>query len=429
VVRADRSPKPHYVEMKRVYQWIGMEAGDLASGTVKFKNKYQFIDLSGFVASWTLSENGKQIKQGDLKLPNLAPGKEGEVKIPCDVSKPKPGAVYHLRISIALNHDELWAKKGYELAAAQFELPVNAPKAETTKGGTIALTDTDKEVVVTGKDFRVVLDKNTGALSRLEKGGVNLLAENGGPRLHMWRAAHRNDDGWADREWNDAGLKDLKYQVLSVKAEKTADGVNITADTKADGKNGFSVSHIATYKVSGNGEITVDNKVNFTGKEVNLARMGVRFLLDKNLDRFDYLGRGPMENYGDRKRGSDVGLYGSSVLEQMTPYEKPMECGNHEDVRWAAVTGKGMPGLLAQAPDAPMQAAALPYTDEQMNPVQYKIDLPARTVTALCFSAKTLGVGSNGCGPRPMNQYLVKSKAAEFSYKLQLLAKGENPGK
>jgi beta-galactosidase len=113
----------------------------------------------------------------------------------------------------------------------------------------------------------------------------------------------------------------------------------------------------------------------------------------------------------------------------MTPYEKPMECGNHEDVRWAAITGKSMPGLLAQAADAPMQAGALPYTDEQITPVEYKIDLPAQTVTAFCFSAKTLGVGSNSCGPRPLNQYLVKSKAAEFSYTLQLLGKGEKVNK
>ncbi|HBF35135.1 TPA: glycoside hydrolase family 2 [Candidatus Sumerlaeota bacterium] len=431
VVRADRSPKPHYVEMKRVYQWIGIEAADLAAGTLKIKNKYQFIDLSSFSASWTLTENGKEIKKADLQLPALAPGKEAEVRIPCQVSSPKPGATYHLRVSVTQAQDTLWAKKGFEAAAAQFELPVTVAKAPVAKAAAVTLNQTDKEVVATGKGFSVVLDKDSGTLSRLEKDGVNLLATNGGPQLHFWRAPHRNDDMWLEKDWNAAGIKDLKYKVESIKAEQPdANTVRIAVQTKATGKGDFGVAYDAVYTVRGDGSVTVENKVNFTAqKEIALARIGVRMLLDKNLNQFDYFGRGPMENYSDRKRGSDVGMYSSSVTEQMTPYEKPMECGNHEDVRWAALTGKGMPGLFARAADAPMQTSALPYTDEQMNPVEYKIDLPAQTVTAFCFSAKTLGVGSNGCGPRPLEPYMVTSKSTTFTYELQLLGKGEKAGK
>ena len=98
-------------------------------------------------------------------------------------------------------------------------------------------------------------------------------------------------------------------------------------------------------------------------------------MLDKRLDRLDFLGRGPMENYADRKRGFDVGLYSTGVNEQYA-YEKPMERGNHEDIRWAALTGAGLPALLAQADGELLQVSALPHTDEQMTPVEYKIDLP-----------------------------------------------------
>jgi beta-galactosidase len=153
--------------------------------------------------------------------------------------------------------------------------------------------------------------------------------------------------------------------------------------------------------------------------------MGVRLLLDSKLDQFSYLGRGPMENYADRKRGFDVGLYSSSVKEQMTPYAKPMECGNHEDVRWAAVGGKNLPTLLAAADGGTMQVSALPYTDEVMNPIEYTVDLPASTSTVLTLAAKTLGVGSNGCGPRPLDQYIVWSDPMAFSYVLRLLPEGE----
>ena len=133
-----------------------------------------------------------------------------------------------------------------------------------------------------------------------------------------------------------------------------------------------------------------------------------------------------MENYADRKRGFDVGLYSTGVNEQYA-YEKPMEHGNHEDIRWAALSGAGLPGLLAQADGELLQVSALPHTDEQMTPVEYKIDLPKSEATVLCLCAKTLGVGSNGCGPRPLEPYIVWSQPAKFSYILRLLPAGQKP--
>jgi beta-galactosidase len=109
----------------------------------------------------------------------------------------------------------------------------------------------------------------------------------------------------------------------------------------------------------------------------------------------------------------------------MTPYAKPMECGNHEDVRWAALTGE-IPGLLAQAQGDFMQVSALPYRDEQMIPIEYSVDLPASTATVLTLAARTLGVGSGSCGPRPLDRYMVWSDATTFFYVLRLLPKNHN---
>jgi beta-galactosidase len=97
-----------------------------------------------------------------------------------------------------------------------------------------------------------------------------------------------------------------------------------------------------------------------------------------------------------------------------------MERGNHEEVRWAKLSGKDMPSLLIQSDEKLMQVAALPHTDEQMNPVEYKIDLPASTATVLSVSTKTLGVGSNSCGPQPLEQFKVAAENTQFSYTLIL---------
>jgi beta-galactosidase len=138
------------------------------------------------------------------------------------------------------------------------------------------------------------------------------------------------------------------------------------------------------------------------------------------MSSFNYFGRGPMENYADRKYGSDVGIYGSSVAQQLTPYEKPMECGNHEDIRWAALRSSAGATLMVSQVDKLLQVSALPYSDEEMEKTEYKIDLPASSGTVLCISTETLGVGSNSCGPRPMESCTVHSAPAKFSYELKL---------
>jgi beta-galactosidase len=105
----------------------------------------------------------------------------------------------------------------------------------------------------------------------------------------------------------------------------------------------------------------------------------------------------------------------------MTPYEKPMESGNHEDVRWANLRSADGLKLSVKADTSLMQVSALPYTDEEMVPVAYRVDLPESKSTVLMVSHKTLGVGSNGCGPRPLEQYRVYGKRTHFDYDINLL--------
>ena len=428
VVFSDRSPKPHYPEMKRVYQWIGLEADDLAAGTVKIKNKYQFIPLDRFEGAWTVSEDGTVIDRGSLAVGGIAPGAEKEIKVPFKAIMPKPGAEYFLRVSLALAKDELWAKAGYEVAAGQFKLPVGAPAPVEKAAGKhpVMVTQDAEQVTVSGEGFSVVFDKVHGSISRLVRDGVDILVKGGGPRLHLWRAMHRNDDKWAAGDWTRYGLTNLAGKVISFQAlQKDPLSATVSISVKFAGKSGFGMIHSARHVVNGDGSIVVDNGIVPEGKRIPLARLGVRLLLDRKLDRFTYLGRGPMENYSDRKRGSDVGLYSGTVKANMTPYAKPMECGNHEDVRWAALDGNGMPGLLVQADGGLLQAAALPYTDEVMDPIEYTVDLPESTSTVFCVGSAALGVGSASCGSPPLDEYKVWSDPATFSYVLRLLPENE----
>ncbi len=429
VVFSDRSPKPHYPEMKRVYQWISITADDLAAGKVKIKNRYAFINLDQFKGRWTLSEDGTVIDKGNLGKLDLAPGAEKIVSLDLRKFTPKPGAEYDLRVSFELANDQLWAKAGYEIAAQQLKLPSQIALVASDPAGmpAVHLENAGNQVTVAGKGFSVVFDKTTGMISQLVRDGENLLITGGGPKLNLWRAPHQKDDMWAYKDWHNSGLDNLQWSVTNFTATPVSEStVRVEATMKGVGKNGFSVIHSATYTVYGDGSIAVDNAVLPQGRKIPLARMGVRLQLDKSFDRFTYLGRGPMENYSDRKRGSDFGLYSSTVKEQMTPYAKPMENGNHEDVRWATLTGKNLPTLMVQSDGSDLQVSALPYTDEVMAPIEYSIDLPESTGTVVNVATHTLGVGSNGCGPRPLEPYMVWSTPESFSYVLRLLPAGKN---
>ena len=424
VVFSDRSPKPHYPEVRRVYQWIGFAPAYLNKKQIKIKNKYAFTNLNQFKGYWSISEDGKWMQGGTLPRLSLAPGKEIVLNMPIKNFTPKAGARYYLNVAMNLTKDTNWAKAGYEIARAQIEMPQAAPAPMLNMANMkpLQVNRNGDVVTVAGAGFDVAFNAKNGQMTRLARGGVNVLLPGGGPQLNLWRAPHRNDDMYAAGGWDRMGLRDLKTQVLNFETKQISPAeVCIQQTLQITGKNGFAVTHAINTMIFGDGSIKVDNAVMPQGPDIVLARVGVRMLLDKRLGNVDYLARGPMENYADRKRGSDIGRYTSTVVEQMTPYAKPMESGNHEDTRWLALRGVQMPTLLAQSEGEPLQFSTLPYTDEEMETPEYRVDLPPSNATVLNLSAKTLGVGSAGCGPRPMAYCLIKSNATAFSYGLRLL--------
>jgi beta-galactosidase len=227
---------------------------------------------------------------------------------------------------------------------------------------------------------------------------------------------------WADKGWVSADLREMKWSTQSVNAEQLSpSSVAITVALLAEGKNNFTVNHKVIYTILGDGSVRSENTFSSSNLKLVVGHIGVRMFLNKQFDQASYFGRGPLENYADRKRGFDVGIYASSVKDQMTPYEKPMDCGNHEDVRWAKVTTTSGTGIMAQSNNSLMQVSILPYSDEEMDNVEYRIDLPQSTATVFCINHLTLGVGSASCGPIPLPQYIVYAEPTSFTYILKLL--------
>jgi beta-galactosidase len=429
VVFSDRTLKPHYPELKRAYQWVSLTPIDLEHGKIGIRNRYAFTNLSKFVPHWMLSEDGVQIDEGTLAPIDVAPGASTELTLPIKVGSPKVGREYFVQLSFELAKPEIWAKAGYAVATEQFELPVasTASKMAAQSTGTLKLTQDDKGITVSGDRFTVVFDKSQGNISQITRDGKGILVQGGGPKLYLWRAPHRNDDVWASRSWDKYGINSLQTTVKDIKATQLSNSsVLVEATLVEQGQQGWSATHIAAYTIASDGSIAVKNNFVPSGERIPLARIGVRLMLNKNYDQLTYLGRGPMENYSDRDRGSDVGLYSSSVKDQLTPYPKPMEAGNHEDTRWAALGGDKLPTFMAVSDGKPLQVSALPLSDEQLDGAAHSVDLPPSTATVVTLDTRTLGVGSNSCGPKPLPQYVIWSDPTEFSYVLRLLPVGDH---
>jgi beta-galactosidase len=414
VVFSDRSPKPHYPELKRAYQWISIY---LKNSAIIVKNRYQFTNLDRFRGKWTLSENGVISDSGTLRDVAVRPGDSTILPLP-RFNLAKPGTEYILRIAFETKTDALWAPAGFEIAAQQLILTKNPEKpAKTTTS--LSVTSDDSTIAVTTGKFQILFSKTMGRIASIKTGGRELLCPNGGPVLHLWRAPHQKDDMWAYPTWHRYGLDQLNWDVVRITHKDSDTAVEVSVELNGKGKEGFTVHHLLNYTITGDGAIKVDNDVSFSRTDIPLAHLGVRLLLSPEFDNFKYYGRGPMENYPDRKAGSDIGIYQSTVAAQLTPYEKPMECGNHEDVRWAQISNTASAIEVSSDQDL-LQVSALPYKDEELEPVEYRIDLPKSSSTVLCISAKTLGVGSWGCGPKPLDQYIPLSTPQRFSYILQL---------
>lgn len=427
VVFADRKKTPKYPEVKRVYQWVKFESADVLTGKVLIHNRYAFTNLNQFAGSWELLEDGKAIRTGNFRI-DAAPGQSSNLDVPYGQIEAKRGSEYILRVWLALAEDELWAKAGTEVAVQDFMIPVR--KAASTVSAdslpALVLSEKGKRVSIEATGFRVDFDKESGRISHLQYGSLSVLAKNGGPEFHPYRAPHLNDDLWAHPKWIEAGLNkpvdtDIKLDIVRV-----GPGIiKLTASctTNADKIAGFKRK--VTYTVYGDGSIAVDDAVEPFGEKIVVPRVADRLILQKSLNQFSFYGRGPMENYPDRKRGSDIGFYSSSVRDQLTPYVRPMECGNHEDVRWAAVTNKSGDGVMLIAESAPLSMSALPYTDEQLETAKHPHELTPSSGTVVCIGTRTLAVGSSGCGPKPLDQYITYSEPVSFSYVIRPVHGGD----
>ncbi|MBC7186416.1 MAG: DUF4981 domain-containing protein [Calditrichaeota bacterium] len=423
LVLPDRRTTPKLWEVKKVYQNIAIEPVDLMRGLVRVRNKFFFTDLAEFVATWVLTEDGSEIQRGVLPPLALAPGQSAAVRIPFKKPRLCPGAEYHLRIAFHLRAATSWAEQGHEVAWEQFFIPFQtkpAPRVQLPPGE-VQVVDQDGLVSLHGKDFVASFSRATGALASLRYQGMEVLAqgvEAPGPLLNAFRAPTDNDK-YLRKPWLAAGLDRLVPQLQDFAVERVSRGeVLVRTRMVWTGAPGRGFTHLATYRVLANGWIEVENNVEPFGELPILPRLGVRLFVDTAYERMEWLGRGPHENYPDRKTSADVGRYRSTVTEQYEPYVRPQETGNHEEVRWLALTDSTGHGLLVVCPQ-PLAASALHFTAHDLDRAEHIHELRPRPEVVLCIDYQQCGLGNASCGPGVLDQYALKAAPVAFRFILR----------
>ncbi|HED65935.1 MAG TPA: DUF4981 domain-containing protein [Planctomycetes bacterium] len=434
LVGPDRAPTPKLGEVRHVYRNIVTRPDDLSLGRVRIENRFAFTNLSDFEARWSVREDGRTIQAGKLAALTIAPGETETASIPIEPWERRPGTESFLRVSFHLRTAEPWAPAGFEIAADQLPLPGPTPPPVHTNLGLLPPLRLEREggrTTILGDGFRIVFDDSAAAIVAWEGAGRSLLAgvraRPPGPLLNVYRAPV-NNDRYCLRPWEQEELWHLERAVDSFEVEPIAPGLlQVRATTTERGRGAAHFEVRSTWTILGDG--TVHTAMNVVPRDAPsvLARVGVSMHLAGALEELEWFGRGPLENYPDRKTGSEIDRFVSSVSDQFVPYIDPQECGAKCDVRWVALRDGEGAGLLVAAA-TPFSFTALHQTSRELALARHPGDLPAREDTVLSIDAAVNGLGGASCGPRPMARYLLRAEPLAFSFWMRPLPIGADPG-
>lgn len=469
IMRPDLTPKAQYFEVKKVYQNVGVKAIDMKQGQIEIFNKNYFEPLKNYQIVWSLYKDGVCVKknqplQGAKNI--VGPREKGIYTLPYDYASLDANSEYFVTVQFLLGKDMPWAKKGYpqmeeqlRVKGADVAAPSIAAVAKNGKAMKYQLDKAAKRANITGENFQVAFDLNTGAIYSLKYGNQIIIKDGNGPKLDAYRAPTDNDAGIGyHNAWFKNGLYDLQHVVKSwTCTPNKKDGTyKLDFTVESQGKEGCDVNYgnrdrdpESCYNFEKNKRTLTDADLKFTSRQIYtiykdgsiemqsaigsnrskviLPRIGYSMVLPSELNQYDYYGRGPVNNYNDRKTSQFIGWYHSPVAEQGIMLPKPQAQGNREEVRWCAVTNSQQQGVVFIS-DSTMSASALPWSQQELTLAAHPYQLPKSSGTHLHLDAKVTGLGGASCGQGgPLTPDQVRSTPTTFGFIIRPAVKSELP--
>ena len=432
IIGPDRQLNPHAYEVAYQYQNIWAKMVSAEAGQVSVYNENFFRDLSNYALAWSLEEDGVETQNGTIADLDVPAQQTRTFTIPYDRSKITGKEVF-LNIDFRLKNAEPLLTAGQVVAYAQ--LPVVTKQA--CEGDCSKLlaeghgkkkmklaAKKDNVIAVTTPNLTFKLDRTTGLISEYAYNGKSMLGEGGTLKPNFWRAPTDNDMG--------AGLQ-KKFKVwknpqmnlknIDVKKDKKANTVTIVTSFDMPEVQGQMDITYLVFANTGAVKVTEDFKATEGAKVSDMFRFGMLLQMPYSMEKSTYYGRGPIENYSDRKDCMRIAIYNDDADNQYFPYIRPQESGTKSDIRWWKQTDATGLGLQVKS-CAPFYASALHFDTEELDDgdekeQRHSFDLMKSKFTNLFLDAAHMGVGGeNSWGAWPLEKYRIHYGSKTFNFVL-----------
>lgn len=432
IIGPDRQMNPHAYEVAYQYQNIWAKMVNAETGEVSVHNENFFRDLSNYALAWSLEEDGVETQNGTIADLDVPAQQTKNFTIPYDKSKIKGKEVF-LNIDFRLKEAEPLLTAGQVMAYAQ--LPVVTKQAccgdcskmlaqgHGKKKMKLAAKK-DNVVAVTTPNLTFKIDHSTGLISEYAYNGKSLLGEGGTLKPNFWRAPTDNDMGAGlQKKFKAWKNPQMNLKNIEVKKDKKANSVTIVTSFDMPEVQGQMDITYVVFANTGAVKVTEDFKATEGAKVSDMFRFGMLMQMPYTMEKSNYYGRGPIENYSDRKDCMRIGVYTDDADNQYFPYIRPQESGTKSDIRWWKQTDATGLGLQVKS-CTPFYASAIHFDTEELDDgddkeQRHSFDLKKSKFTNLFLDSAHMGVGGeNSWGAWPLEKYRVHYGNKTFTFTL-----------
>ena len=432
IIGPDRQMNPHAYEVAYQYQNIWAKMVNAETGEVSVHNENFFRDLSNYALAWSLEEDGVETQNGTIADLDVPAQQTKNFTIPYDKSKIKGKEVF-LNIDFRLKEAEPLLTAGQVMAYAQ--LPVVTKQACSGDCSKMLAQGHGKKkmklaakknnvVAVTTPNLTFKIDRSTGLVSEYAYNGKSLLGEGGTLKPNFWRAPTDNDMGAGlQKKFQAWKNPQMNLKNIDVKKDKKANSVTILTSFDMPEVQGQMDITYVVFANTGAVKVTEDFKATEGAKVSDMFRFGMLMQMPYTMEKSNYYGRGPIENYSDRKDCMRIGVYTDDADNQYFPYIRPQESGTKSDIRWWKQTDATGLGLQVKS-CTPFYASAIHFDTEELDDgddkeQRHSFDLKKSKFTNLFLDSAHMGVGGeNSWGAWPLEKYRVHYGNKTFTFTL-----------
>ena len=432
IIGPDRQMNPHAYEVAYQYQNIWAKMVNAETGEVSVHNENFFRDLSNYALAWSLEEDGVETQNGTIADLDVAAQQTKNFTIPYDKNKIKGKEVF-LNIDFRLKEAEPLLTAGQVMAYAQ--LPVVTKQACSGDCSKMLAQGHGKKkmklaakknnvVAVTTPNLTFKIDRSTGLISEYAYNGKSLLGEGGTLKPNFWRAPTDNDMGAGlQKKFQAWKNPQMNLKNIDVKKDKKTNSVTILTSFDMPEVQGQMDITYVVFANTGAVKVTEDFKATEGAKVSDMFRFGMLMQMPYTMEKSNYYGRGPIENYSDRKDCMRIGVYTDDADNQYFPYIRPQESGTKSDIRWWKQTDATGLGLQVKS-CTPFYASAIHFDTEELDDgddkeQRHSFDLKKSKFTNLFLDSAHMGVGGeNSWGAWPLEKYRVHYGNKTFTFTL-----------